>query len=166
MPTSPAGCGLGGGGSTEAVRRPRSPLRALTGPEAVPHQPGPSNQRSSLRQMPGNGATTRRLNLKKEPSRPANCRAGAQGTMGRDETASPEPRPRGVAHGKGKSGCVGAGLELVVQGETPGSKQGTSTRPCSNYVTALNQNSLTCKIKIIPTVSESCVRINELTRVT
>lgn len=72
------------GKSTESVRRPRSPLRVLTGPGVSPAPAGAVeslNLRSAKR--PENGETTRRLNLKKEASPPANCRAGAQGTMGR-----------------------------------------------------------------------------------
>lgn len=81
-----------------------------------------SSTRPSLRitnlvsaRSPGNQATTRRLNLKKEPSLRANCSAGAQGTMGRGvDTRS---RSRGVARWKVNSRSDRALLELVVQWE-------------------------------------------------
>lgn len=45
----------------------------------------------ALARSSGNRATTRRLNLKKEPRRRANCSAGAQGTMGRNVVLRDRP---------------------------------------------------------------------------
>ena len=49
---------------------------------------------------PGNRATTRRLNLKKEPTGRANGSAGAQSTMGRGVVTRPPPPGRGPRESK------------------------------------------------------------------
>lgn len=76
------------GGPTHAARRPGSPAR--TGDLSRT-----SRTEYPILSLPGNSATTRRHNLKKDPSCQANSSAGAQSTMGRDVVAGSPPSGRG-----------------------------------------------------------------------
>lgn len=79
------------GGPTHAARRPGSPPSTLTGCDLS----RTSWTESPISSLSRNSTTTRRLNLKKEPSCQANSSAGAQSTMGRDVVAGSPPSGRG-----------------------------------------------------------------------